>query len=263
MPGALDRLRAIGTFVTIPLITAAATQSPRSSLRSRNAATRVWIRAAISIGPTPRSSSSTPRSSLRRDPGHGCGKPGEPAHRARWRQATNGSILTAKGSPASSPSRPARGSTSAISPISNAGRIRPARTRRAPNLRWPRLPLAAPAVLDLAGDGQLDLVDSAALRPAFTSARRRGLGAVQALSPRSPTSPWDDPNLTLRGPQRRRPCRRADQRRRGFIWYPSLAEEGFGPAVASTAAGRRKRPAPGLRRRHTDHLSRRHVAATA
>jgi RHS repeat-associated protein len=94
-------------------------------------------------------------------------------------------------------------------------------------------------LLDLAGDGRLDLVDFAGPTPGFYErAEREGATAPTKLewaefrSFRSlPNIAWDQPNLRfvdLNGDGH------ADVLITGqdvFTWYPSLAEEGFGPAL--------------------------------
>ena len=75
---------------------------------------------------------------------------------------------------------------------------------------------------------------------------------------------WDDPNLQfvdLDGDGHADVLITEDD---AFVWHPSLAEEGFGPARRVAPGARRgEGPAPRLRRRHAVDLPRRPVAATA
>ena len=99
--------------------------------------------------------------------------------------------------------------------------------------------------------------DPRLLRAQRTRSERRG----KPFRPfaRLPNIAWDEPNLRfvdLNGDGH------ADvliTEHDAFTWYPSLAEDGFGPADTSSAAGRGARPAARLRRRHAVDLPRRHV----
>ena len=90
----------------------------------------------------------------------------------------------------------------------------PLRTRCAASRISP-WPAAQAEFMDLAGDGQPDLVVLEGPRPASTSTTAGRLAAFPpvhvAPQPRHPRSQPE-----VRGPERRRPCRRADHRRRRF-----------------------------------------------
>ena len=116
-------------------------------------------------------------------------------------------------------------------------------------------------LLDLAGDGQLDLVELR--RPCAGLLRahaRRRAGSRSRLSYPCPISTGTIPtsgSSTSTGDGHADILITEDE---VFTWYPSLAEAGFGPAQqCAPGARRRERPAAGLRRRHAVHLSRRHV----
>ena len=118
--------------------------------------------------------------------------------------------------------------------------------------------------MDLAQDGALDVIDLEAPAPGFAERTPDGgwhpfvpFRSMPGIDPR-------DPNLRL-----------VDLTGNGlpdllvtedevFTWHASLAEEGYGPAVAVRAAlDDEKGPRVRVRRRHRVDLSRRHVAATA
>ena len=101
---------------------------------------------------------------------------------------------------------------------------------------------------------------SPARRRASTSAPSTRTGSRSAPSASCPTSHWDDPNLRFVDLDGDGHADVLITEHDVFTWYPSLAEEGFGPAqTRPPAAGRGARPAAGLRRRHAVHLPRRHV----
>ena len=100
--------------------------------------------------------------------------------------------------------------------------------------------------------------------PGFTNARRRRAGSRSRRSRRCPTVDWSDPNLRfvdLTGDGHADVLITEDD---AFRWHASLAEAGFGPARArAQGARRRRRAAPGLRRRHAVDLPRRPVRRRA
>jgi RHS repeat-associated protein len=85
-------------------------------------------------------------------------------------------------------------------------------------------------LLDLAGDGQLDLVALAGPAPGFYERTKEGGWEQFRVFPEQPNITWDEPNLRL-----------VDLNGDGhgdvliteqdvITWHPSLAEDGFGPA---------------------------------
>ncbi|MEU4420323.1 SpvB/TcaC N-terminal domain-containing protein [Actinoplanes sp. NPDC024001] len=93
-------------------------------------------------------------------------------------------------------------------------------------------------LLDLAGDGTLDVVELGGAASGFTErttdggwAPHRGFGSLPNLR-------WDDRNLRfadLTGDGRADVLTAADD---GFTWHPSLGEEGFGPQQRAVGAPR-------------------------
>jgi RHS repeat-associated protein len=85
--------------------------------------------------------------------------------------------------------------------------------------------------LDLAGDGQVDLVELEGPIPGFAERTAEG-GWAPPVSFRSlPNLAWDDPNLRfvdLSGDGHADVLVTEDE---ALVWYPSLGEDGFGPAV--------------------------------
>ena len=129
----------------------------------------------------------------------------------------------------------------------------------------PNLALAGGAqFMDLAGDGQPDLVVLDGPMPGFYE--HDDAEGWQPFRPFTARLNRDmrDPNLKfvdLDGDGHADVLITEDD---AFVWHPSLAEEGFGPARrVAPGAGRGKGPAAGLRRRHPVHLPGRPVAATA
>lgn len=84
--------------------------------------------------------------------------------------------------------------------------------------------------LDLAGDGQLDLVEYAGPTPGFAERTSNGDWAPLTSFRSLPNADWADPNLRfvdLTGDGHADILRTEDD---ALVWYPSLAEDGFGPA---------------------------------
>ena len=215
LPGALAPTSPTRTSTTPA--DARATRSTASCTRSPRPATSATT-AAIDSAACRRSSSSTPsRSCSDGRASVDAEQPGEPARRPRRR----GYQLDRPGRrghlPASSPSRPAPGSTSATS----------ARSARRPTVRARCERVARQAVARRArpaagssswtwpatASSTWSMLDGADC-PASTSTTTTRAGSRSGRSPRCPTVDWDDPNLQLRRPRRRRPRRRADHRGR-------------------------------------------------
>jgi RHS repeat-associated protein len=101
---------------------------------------------------------------------------------------------------------------------------------RLPTMPSPGNPLAGQQLLDLTGDGQLDVVEFEGAVPGFFE-RTTDEGWETFRSFTSlPNVAWKDPNLKfvdLTGDGHADILVTEDE---VFTWYPSLAEEGFGPA---------------------------------
>ncbi len=119
---------------------------------------------------------------------------------------------------------------------------------------------AGTQLLDLSGDGQLDVVSFAGPVPGFYERTRDERWESFRSFRQLPQVRWDDPNLRfvdLDGDGHADVLITEDD---AFTWYPSLGEDGFGPARRVRPAARRgARATPRLRRRHAVHLPRRHV----
>ena len=93
-------------------------------------------------------------------------------------------------------------------------------------------------LLDLAGDGQLDLVSFAGPTPGFYERTHDEDWEPFRAFTHLPNLPWQEPNLRfvdLNGDGHADVLITEDE---VFRWYPSLAEEGFGAAEqVRTAAG--------------------------
>src|SRR5215218_470580 len=86
-------------------------------------------------------------------------------------------------------------------------------------------------LLDLAGDGQLDLVELEGPTPGFAERTAEGGWAPPVPFRSLPNLAWDDPNLRfadLNGDGHADVLVTEDE---ALVWYPSLGEDGFGPAV--------------------------------
>ena len=85
-------------------------------------------------------------------------------------------------------------------------------------------------LLDLAGDGQLDLVALAGPTPGSTSAPRIEDWEPFRAFRQLPNIPWDEPNLRFVDLDGDGHADVLITEQDVFTWHPSLAEEGFGPA---------------------------------
>ncbi|GAB93888.1 SpvB/TcaC N-terminal domain-containing protein [Gordonia rhizosphera] len=85
-------------------------------------------------------------------------------------------------------------------------------------------------LLDLAGDGNLDLVDFSEPTPGFYERTADQDWAPFRTLPQLPRIDWDDPNLRLVDLDGNGHADVLITQDDVFTWYPSLAEDGFGPA---------------------------------
>jgi RHS repeat-associated protein len=91
-------------------------------------------------------------------------------------------------------------------------------------------------LLDLAGDGQLDLVDFGGPTPGFFAHRERDWAPFVAFAT-LPAVDWDDTNLRFVDLDGDGHADVLVAEENAFTWYPSLAEAGFGPAVRVSLPG--------------------------
>ena len=173
--------------------------------------------------------------------------------RSAWTAApTGGSTWTAKGSPASSPSRP--GLVLQAQPQPDHGNTEDGteaiavrfgaveRVAQTPSLRS----AAAAQFMDLAGDGQPDLVVMDGPTPGLLRARRgRGLAALPPLHLACSTVDLARPEPEVRRSRRRRPRRRADHRRRRLRLAPLAGRGRLRPGPARRARRSTRRRARG------------------
>jgi len=85
-------------------------------------------------------------------------------------------------------------------------------------------------LLDLAGDGQLDLVTLAGPTPGFYERTQDQDWELFRAFRQLPNIPWDDPNLRFVDLDGDGHTDVLITEQDVFAWHPSLAEEGFGPA---------------------------------
>ncbi len=85
-------------------------------------------------------------------------------------------------------------------------------------------------LLDLAGDGQLDLVDLASPTPGFYERTYDEDWEPFRAFRQMPNIPWDEPNLRFVDLDGDGHADVLITEQDVFTWHPSLAEEGFGPA---------------------------------
>ena len=114
-------------------------------------------------------------------------------------------------------------------------------------------------LLDLAGDGQLNLVAFAGSTPGYYERTHDEDWAPFTPFTHLPNIPWHDSNLRFVDLNGDGHADVLDHGGRGFHVVPSLAEEGFGPARHVRAASDEERARARVRRRYAVHLSRRHV----
>lgn len=86
-------------------------------------------------------------------------------------------------------------------------------------------------LLDLAGDGQLDLVALAGPTPGFFERTQHEDWEPFRTFDHLPTISWDEPNLRFIDLDGDGHADILITEHQAFTWYPSLAEEGFGPAL--------------------------------
>ena len=188
-------------------------------------------------------------------------------------RATNGSISTARGSPAFSPTSAAAGVQAQPQPAQHRHatrrqRVHPAELGPLEHVAAPR-PATASATdrscwTSPATAGSTSSCSTTAMPGFFERTTRRGLGRPSGTSQSLPRIDWSEPEPPLRRPHRRRAGRRTPHRRRRLhVATPRSARRASASRSRVATGERGARPRRRLRRRHPDGLSRRHVRRRA